>query len=93
MSYLSFQAMIRTYIFSVLLLLVVASALAFPPEMRRSYQARSKAMRVGICEVDDDEHTRCYVCARLYNSLELYKDCCYRDGDNAMLDSCLKLKL
>ena len=78
---------------SVLLVLVVTTALAFPPEIRRSYQARSKAMRVGVCEVDDTRHTRCYICARLYSSLELYKDCCLGDDDNMMLDSCLKLKL
>ena len=65
-----------------LLLFVISGVLTYPysypfVEIRRSYHEQTKALREGYCKFDEMEHQICYQCARLYESLPLYKDCCH----------------
>ena len=93
LSYL-LQTMVKQYTTCLLVLLLLTSALG-SLDIRRNLRPRrgprSADMRVGLCRFILSEHTRCYVCARLYNSVELYKDCCNRSQTNILTESCLKL--
>ena len=93
LSYL-LQTMVKQYTTCLLVLLLLTSALG-SRDIRRNLRPRrgprSADMRVGLCRFILSEHTRCYVCARLYNSVELYKDCCNRSQTNILTESCLKL--
>ena len=90
----SLQSMVQKSVLclQLVLLLLITGAIARPHfRARQRLVARSMDYRVGLCAFDQKEHTRCYVCARLYNSAELYTDCCLRTRHSVLIDSCLKL--
>ncbi|KAL4238131.1 hypothetical protein ACF0H5_002843 [Mactra antiquata] len=71
-----------------LLLFVISGVLTYPSiEIRESYHKQSKALRVGFCKFSEREHTNCYICARLYSSYGLYKECCNREP-SLMVEIC-----
>ena len=73
-----------------LLAVVISGVLTYPSiEIRRSYQTKTNALREGYCQFDEMEHQNCYQCARLYTSLQLYKDCCHKE---TVAELCQRLK-
>lgn len=86
-SIILFQRMFTFTTFG-LLLFVISGVLTYPSiQIRESYHKQTKALRVGWCQFSEEEHTNCYVCARLYESYSLYKDCCDR-RPTPMVDIC-----
>ncbi|KAH3851848.1 hypothetical protein DPMN_094335 [Dreissena polymorpha] len=55
------------------------SCLSFPSTEieEESNVKRSYAIRMGRCPFDEVLRRNCYSCARLYDSVVLYRDCCY----------------
>ncbi|KAH3851839.1 hypothetical protein DPMN_094326 [Dreissena polymorpha] len=46
-------------------------------ELRESYTKRSRETLIGRCLFNDVLRRHCYSCARLYDSIVLYSNCCY----------------